>query len=105
MVTTTEMPSWVEGASEFARHFVETHFNNGKIQAMTPFFLLLPDGNKEQDDLQEQRSIYLIEYTAEYEDVGQQCDLAIVVFENHANYRFAYFISGVDDIVEVENDS
>jgi len=39
---------------------------------MTPFFVMLRDTDNEPDDLQQQENIYLVEFSAEYEDADSQ---------------------------------
>jgi hypothetical protein len=38
---------------------------------------MLRDGDQEPDDLQQQENIFLVEFSAEYEDVGERRETAI----------------------------
>jgi hypothetical protein len=49
---------------------------------MTPFFVMLRDGDQEPDDLEQRENIYLVEFSAEYEDVGERRETAIFSMKN-----------------------
>jgi hypothetical protein len=60
----------VESATDFARYYLPTCLNGtSEIESVTPFFVMLRDGDNEHDNLQEQSSIYLVEFMAQYEEV------------------------------------
>jgi hypothetical protein len=72
---------------------------------MTPFFVMLRDGDQEPDDLQQQENIYLVEFSAEYEDVGERRETAIFFYEeHHDNSKYGYVLLGdaLKDLVEID---
>ena len=76
------------------------------IETMTPSFVMLRDGDQEpDDDLQQQENIYLVEYSAEYEDLGE--GRATVIFfyeEHHDNSKYGYVLLGdaLKDSIEID---
>jgi hypothetical protein len=50
-----------------------------------------------------QENIYLVEFSAEYEDVGERREIAIFfVEEDHDNSRYGYVLLDAEDVIEVE---
>jgi hypothetical protein len=112
MVTVTEMPDWVRSTPDFVRYFLESNYYNNmcgseknKIETLTPFFVMLRDGDQEPDDLQQQENIYLVEFSAEYKDVGERCETAIFFYEDHDDSKYGYVLLGdaLKDLIEIHN--
>lgn len=67
---------------------------------------MLRDGDQEpDDDLQQQENIYLVEFSAEYEDLGE--GRATVIFfyeEHHDNSKYGYVLLGdaLKDSIEID---
>ena len=72
---------------------------------MTPFFVMLRDGDQEPDDLQQQENIYLAEFSAEYKDVGERRETAIFFYEDHDDSKYGYMLLGdaLEDLIEIDN--
>ena len=72
---------------------------------MTPFFVMLRDGDQEPDDLQQQENIYLVEFSAEYEDVGERRETVIFFYEgHHDNSKYGCVLLGdaLKDLIEID---
>src|SRR5215211_1952 len=76
-----------------------------RIETMTPFFVMLRDGDQEPDDLQQQENIYLVEFSAEYEDVGERRENTIFFYEEyHDNSKYGYVLLGdaLKDLIKID---
>jgi hypothetical protein len=76
-----------------------------RIETMMPFFVMLRDGDQEPDDLQQQENIYLVEFSAEYEDVGERRETAIFFYEEHhddSKYGYVLFGDALKDLIEID---
>jgi hypothetical protein len=66
---------------------------------------MLRDGDQEPDDLEQQENIYLVEFSAEYEDVGERRETTIFFYEEHhddSKYGYVLFADALKDLIEID---
>lgn len=67
---------------------------------------MLRDGDQEPDDLEQQENIYLVEFSAEYEDVGERRETAIFFYEEHHDnskkYGCVLLGDALKDLIEID---
>ena len=112
----TEMPSWVQSTPDFVRYFLESnyyyYYNNmcgsEKTESRHDAVLCHVERHRQRARrfTTHQENIYLVEFSAEYEDVGSQRETAIFFYEedhdNSKKYGYVLFEDALKDLIEID---